>query len=141
MTNRMRETVTDFLTKRWDPVFYKRRQFQERGTFLEITLTDTESNDDFRVFWLESPEHMPYLQKIKELCDGVTLKNLQQGTGGSGNQGSAWLEDREYIPDESTGWLRMYSNTSSRTPRLTAASLYEHLSQKVRRFRPLCLEY
>jgi hypothetical protein len=140
MANQEIVVVFDFLTKRWDLIFYKRRLFVEGRTYLDITSDHGACNDDFKVFWLESEDHMPYLLKMRELCCGVTLKNLEQRTGGSDSHVSAWLDDREHIPDNPSGYLRLYQHISSSRTRLTAADLYEYLSEKVRKFGPLSLE-
>jgi hypothetical protein len=121
-----------FLFKRWDPVFYKRRLFRKRDTCSEIASPNSsEGNGNFKGSWVESEEDAPHLQRIKELCSEVSLRNLQNHSEGSDDEPLAWLEDRQYVPDDSRGWLRLYSKISPSTPRLTASTLYEYLSQKV----------
>lgn len=132
----MGEVSFDLFSAKWPAEFYtsrlSRQLLAEDRSYVETRRSSSSRRDDWSIFWATCEGDLPLHIELKGLfSEEVSLHHLQHGTGGSDNTKSAWLDDREYTHDDSTGARRLYLDMSSHHSRLTPAKLYRCLSEKV----------
>jgi hypothetical protein len=115
--------------KRWDPMFLQHREFKEDWTisYDQAKRSLSDDCDGIELFLQGFERSVPdcKIEELREFCGDTRLENLKAGTCLSGQQSSAWLDERSY-PNRCISSQRR----EHKTP-LTATQLYECLNTQV----------
>lgn len=119
----------DSYAKRWDPVFAKRQEFKEdwSRSYVQAKRAVGATYDGIELFFEDCERSVPdcKVEELREFCDDASLEDLKAGTCISGQQPSAWLDERSYPNRYISSQSRKHKNP------LTATQLYERLNTPV----------
>ena len=115
--------------KRWNAEFLTDRNFKEEEPYAK-TKSDIQSIfDGIKDFMQDVEESLPsdQVEEVVEFCQGVCPDDLRSGLAAAGRHRRAWLDDRAYSPETSSGFPREYIGNP-----FTASQLYQILQARVR---------
>jgi hypothetical protein len=120
----MEQSYRGCYAKHWDPVFAKDRSFKYSDrSHVQLKRTIGHTGDGVDLFFQDSESFIldDEVEEIREFCKNVPLEDLKAGRGWSGQQRSAWLDERS-----------RNSQTREHKNPLTATELYKRLNTPVR---------